>query len=161
MTQCSNAKSQHQWNVWLLIRHYIFSQRAVEVVKVRVQTCSDSKTGRFAYNILELVESNRSAYVIYWITCDVNRKRTIRGKYYRTRNGRKGLYMRKGKGDTCSQNHYSSNVAIVSATTNRQRRNCCMVSASRRSRVGVGINREGKKCKALRYIKSTFTFTFT
>ena len=53
------------------------------MVRVRVQKCSDSKTGRSAY-ILELVESNRSAYAICWITCDVNRKRSIRGKYYRT-----------------------------------------------------------------------------
>ena len=74
--------------------------------------------------ILELVESNRSAYARCWITCDVNRKQSIRGKYYRTRNGRKGLYIRKGKGDTCSQNRYSSNVTTVSATTNRQWRKC-------------------------------------
>ena len=43
--------------------------------------------------------------------------------------------MRKGKGDTCSQSHYSSNVSTVSATTNSGgnvsdlvlTRNCCMV----------------------------------
>ena len=68
------------------------------MVRVRVQTCSDSKTGRSAY-ILELVKSNRSAYAICWITCDVNRKRSIRGKSYRTRNGRKGIYIyAKAKG---------------------------------------------------------------
>ena len=43
------------------------------MVIVRVQKCSDSKTGMSAY-ILELVESNRSAYAICWITCDMNRK---------------------------------------------------------------------------------------
>ena len=107
------------------------------MVTIRVQKCSDSKTGRSAY-ILELVEINRSAYAICWITCDVNRKRSIRGKNYSTRNGRKGLYnyIHKGKGDTCSQNHCSSNVVTVSATTNIQwrkceylvvTRNCCMV----------------------------------
>ena len=48
------------------------------MVRVRVQKCSDSKTGRSAY-ILELVESNRSAYARCWITCDVNRKQFIRG----------------------------------------------------------------------------------
>ena len=78
-------------NVVIIVDYALFPQLAVEVVRVRVQKCSDSKTGMSAY-ILELVESNRSAYSIYWITCDVNRKRSIRGKYYRTRNGRKGLY---------------------------------------------------------------------
>ena len=48
------------------------------MVRVRVQKCSDSKTGMSAY-ILELVESNRSAYARCWITCDVNRKQSIRG----------------------------------------------------------------------------------
>ena len=45
------------------------------MVRVRVQKCSDSKTGMSAY-ILELVESNRSAYAR---CCDVNRKQSIRG----------------------------------------------------------------------------------
>ena len=66
--------------------------------------------------ILKLLESNWSAYATCWIKCDVDRRRSIRGKYYRTCNGRKGL--RKGKGGTCSQNHYSSNVTTASATTN-------------------------------------------
>ena len=81
-------------NVVIIVDYALFPQLAVEVVRVRVQKCSDSKTGMSAY-ILELVESNRSAYSIYWITCDVNRKRSIRGKYYRTRNGRKGLYTQR------------------------------------------------------------------
>ena len=38
-------------------------------------------------------------------------------------------------------------------------RNCCLIRML--PEVGVGMNREGKKCKALRYINFTFTFTFT
>ena len=77
------------------------------MVSVGLQKCSDSKIGRSAY-ILELLESNRSSYAICWVKCDVDRRRSIRGKYYRTCNGRKGLG--KGNGDMYSQKHYSSNV---------------------------------------------------
>ena len=66
--------------------------------------------------ILKLLESNWSAYATCWIKCDVDRRQSIRGKYYRTCNDRKGL--RKGNVDTCSQNHYSGNVTTASATTN-------------------------------------------
>ena len=93
------------------------------MVRVRVQKCSDSKTGRSAY-ILELVESNRSAYAIYWITGDVNRKRSIGENTTGHQMAGKDYIICKGKGDTCSQNHYSSNVATVSATTNMQLRKC-------------------------------------
>ena len=47
-------------NVVIIVDYALFPQLTVEVVRVRVQKCSDSKTGMSAY-ILELVESNRSA----------------------------------------------------------------------------------------------------
>ena len=59
-TVVKNSSTLGQKHVVIIVDYALFPQLAVGVVRVRVQTCSDSKTGRSAY-ILELVESNRSA----------------------------------------------------------------------------------------------------
>ena len=68
---------------------------------------------RISWNFLKVIGQHMqdSGLNVMWIEGDL-----LGGKYYRTCNGRKGL--RKGKGDMCSQNHSSSNVATASATTN-------------------------------------------
>ena len=84
----------------------------------RVQKCPDYKIGSSAY-VLELLESNRSAYAIFWIKSNLDRKRSIRRKYYTEHDMAGKDYPQRARLDTPTDN--GEIVTILTMETFRER----------------------------------------